>query len=157
MAKKEKVQPIALVDEVKQEMPEVVEKIVIEDEVPTPVIDEIKDEIDVEFKKELVEEFNKAIVENIVAKTTKLTAFDVVGEDYPWAWNMSNVSGKYWFSCIDASQHAELKSDADSDFKKFVVKLMKESGMPVVVREPRNSMFVHVSKDGIQESTVVYL
>ena len=84
-------------------------------------------------------------------------AFDIVGDKYPWAWNMSNINNRYWYSGVDSAQHAELMSDVDSEFKSFVDKLMKDSGMAVVVREPRYSQFLHITPEGITSSNVIYL
>ncbi|AAQ17893.1 hypothetical protein Aeh1ORF232c [Aeromonas phage Aeh1] len=163
MAKREKaIAPteVSELEVVKQDAPvvdevPVVEEVVTETEVPAPVV--VAGEPEPIVNKIIIE--GPVVIEPMqpVSKEIPSTAFGLVGEDYPWAWNMSNISGKYWFSCIDAGQYAELKSDAGSDFKKFVANLIRYSGMPVVVREPRNSMFVHVSEDGITESTVIYL
>ncbi|ADM79871.1 hypothetical protein phiAS5_ORF0028 [Aeromonas phage phiAS5] len=128
-----------------------------------PIVEQ-KPESTEEIKQEVIETVPVEVIEEeieeespIVQSSQRKMAFDVVGDKYPWAWNMSNVNDSYWFSSIDSAQYADLKSEKSSDFKKFVAELMKKSDMRVVVREPRNSMFVHISPDGIHESSVIYL
>lgn len=141
------VKAIESISIVVDEKPEVIETKEIVPDVPA-IVDSVN-----EKSPEIVE----SMPAQMETDSLPLTSFGVTGDAFPWAWNMSNISDKYWFSCIDAAQYAELKSDLDTEFKRYVIELIEKSQIPVVVREPRNSMFVHVTKDGINESTVIYL
>ena len=155
MAKKSKAQDVvpSEVEIAKESIVPVVEEIA-QEVIPAPI-----ELVEIQEKVEPVKSVEKPATKpaQVISKEIPSMAFDVMGESFPWAWNMSNINNKYWFSCIDSAQYADLKSERDSEFKSFVRGLIEKTGMTVVVREPRNSMFVHIDGTEITESTVIYL
>lgn len=87
-------------------------------------------------------------------------SFDLVGEQFPWAWNMRNVQDKYWYGQVNSGiddtfvgKIDELgsewtKTETDDAFTEYLSKVIRSSGMMVILRDLRTDNFYQISDAG---------
>ncbi|QIW87086.1 hypothetical protein AHP1_2551 [Aeromonas phage Ahp1_CNU-2021] len=87
-------------------------------------------------------------------------SFDMVGEQFPWAWNMRNIQDKYWYGQVNSgiddtfvSKIDELgaewtKAETDDAFTEYLSKVIRYSGMMIILRDLRTDNFYQISESG---------
>lgn len=87
-------------------------------------------------------------------------SFDMVGEQFPWAWNMRNIQDKYWYgqvnSGIDDTFVAKIdelgaewtNTETGDVFTDYLSKVIRFSGMTIILRDLRTDNFYQISDAG---------
>lgn len=89
-------------------------------------------------------------------------SFDMVGDSYPWAWNMHNVQDRYWYGHINSGiddtfvdkiveYGAEwIHIHTEDKFTDYLAKVIKSSRMVVILRDLRTDNFYQIDATGFQ-------